>query len=78
PSKSNIYVQAGSFSSEQNAINLRHKLSGLGNATVSKALVNGQTFYRVRLGPVATVPQSDALLAKVRQAGVTEARTIVD
>ena len=78
PKTSNIYVQAGSFSSEQNANNLRNKLSGLGNATVSRVLVNGQTFYRVRLGPVATVPQSDALLANVKKAGVSEARTIVD
>lgn len=73
-----IYVQAGAFSVAENANRLKQSLSGVGNASVSSALVNGTTFYRVRLGPVQTVREADALLAKVRRAGVASARTIVD
>ncbi len=45
-------VQAGSFSSQQNALRLRDKLRKAGFATqVEKAWVAGKAHYRVRVGP---------------------------
>jgi len=45
-------VQAGSFSSEQNALRLRDKLREAGFITqVEKARVGGKSHYRVRVGP---------------------------
>ena len=45
-------VQAGSFSSEQNALRLRDKLRDAGFVTqVEKARVAGKSRYRVRVGP---------------------------
>jgi DedD protein len=45
-------VQAGSFSSEQNALRLRDKLREAGFVTqVEKARVGGKSHYRVRVGP---------------------------
>ena len=45
-------VQAGSFSSQQNALRLRDKLRKAGFVTqVEKASVAGQSRYRVRVGP---------------------------
>lgn len=45
-------VQAGSFSSEQNALRLRDKLRNAGFVTqVEKARVGGKSHYRVRVGP---------------------------
>jgi len=45
-------VQAGSFSSEQNALRLRDKLRDAGFVTqVEKARVAGKSHYRVRVGP---------------------------
>ncbi len=45
-------VQAGSFSSEQNALRLRDKLRGAGFVTqVEKAHVAGKSHFRVRVGP---------------------------
>jgi DedD protein len=45
-------VQAGSFSSEQNALRLRDKLRDAGFVTqVEKARVGGKSRYRVRVGP---------------------------
>ena len=45
-------VQAGSFSSEQNALRLRDTLREAGFVTqVEKARVGGKSHYRVRVGP---------------------------
>jgi len=45
-------VQAGSFSSEQNALRLRDKLREAAFVTqVEKARVGGKSHYRVRVGP---------------------------
>ncbi|MDD4615506.1 MAG: septal ring lytic transglycosylase RlpA family protein [Alphaproteobacteria bacterium] len=76
--KTQIYVQAGAFSVPENAQRLQQKLSKYGAASVSTALVNGMKFYRVRLGPIADVPQADALLSKMKTAGISGARTVVD
>ncbi|MEA2080605.1 MAG: SPOR domain-containing protein [Pseudomonadota bacterium] len=45
-------LQAGSFSSQQNALRLRDKLRKAGFVTqVEKARVGGKSHYRVRVGP---------------------------
>jgi len=45
-------LQAGSFSSEQNALRLRDKLREAGFVTqVEKARIGGKSHYRVRVGP---------------------------
>jgi rare lipoprotein A len=76
---SNIYVQAGSFSVADNANRLAASLRGLGNgAEVRPALVAGRQFYRVRLGPVRSVEQADALLSRVVSAGGKNAIIVVE
>jgi rare lipoprotein A len=76
--KNRIFVQAGAFTVPENAQRMQQRLMPLGPVSVSVIIINGKTFYRVRLGPVANVPQADALLTKVHQAGVAAARTVVD
>jgi rare lipoprotein A len=73
-----IYVQAGAFKVVDNAQRLQQSLAGLGKTSVSQIVINGVTFYRVRVGPVSNVAQADALLSKVKQSGATAARTVVD
>lgn len=73
-----IFVQAGAFTKQDNATKLRAKLSSIAPAVVVPAVVNGRSFYRVRLGPLATVDQADGVLRQVTKAGVTEPRIIVD
>ena len=73
-----LYIQAGAFTVQQNAIRLQQSLSKFGAASISTITINGTQFYRVRLGPVADVPQADDLLAKVRQSGASGARTVID
>jgi rare lipoprotein A len=78
PGNTRLFVQAGAFTVADNAQRLQKNLSRLGNTSISTAVVNGTTFYRVRVGPVGDVPQADALLKKVRLAGNSGARTVVD
>ncbi|MBH89405.1 MAG: hypothetical protein CMF71_04140 [Magnetovibrio sp.] len=72
-----IYIQAGAFSNFENANKVRANLSGLG-AKISSILINGQDFFRVRVGPMVSVDQADQMLERVFRSGYTEARTIVD
>ncbi len=73
-----IYVQAGSFTMAGNAEMLKRKVQPYGPAKVDVAAVNGVTFYRVRIGPMANVAKADAMLAKIAQDGVTNSRIVLD
>jgi len=73
-----IYVQVGAFTVPENATKLQQTISGLGQTSVVSANVNGTTFYRVRLGPLHNVTSADAMVAKARNAGYVNARTVVD
>jgi rare lipoprotein A len=73
-----IYVQAGAFVRYDNARQLGAKLSSLGPAKVTAAQVGAQQFYRVRLGPIATVEEADMVLSRVISIGHPEAQIVVD
>lgn len=73
-----IYVQAGAFTVEDNAIKLQKTLSSLGRTSVAQATVNGRQFYRVRVGPLTNVEQADAMILKVKKAGIASPRTVVE
>jgi rare lipoprotein A len=62
---SKIYVQAGAFANQDNAVRLQAKLVKFAPTTISQAVVNGTNFYRVRLGPIKTADEADRILAKV-------------
>lgn len=78
PVKSAIYVQAGAFSDEGNAIRLSKNLSDVGPSRVYPSLVSGQNFYRVRLGPFSSVEEADMALAKVTSGPAPQAKIIVE
>ncbi|MCF8496221.1 MAG: septal ring lytic transglycosylase RlpA family protein [Alphaproteobacteria bacterium] len=75
---SEIYVQAGAFGNESNAVRLAQQMQAFGNARVVPATINGQNFYRVRLGPVRDVDAADRLLERVISAGNKEGIIVVD
>jgi rare lipoprotein A len=75
---SSIYVQAGAFGVQENAERLRAKLSAVGRTDIFAANVDGKTFYRVRVGPVGTVDEADALLNRVVGAGANGAKIVVN
>lgn len=71
-----IFVQAGAFSNFDNASRLSLRMARYGRAQVSAATVNGQQFYRVRIGPVASVQEADNILDTIARE-VPQARIIV-
>ena len=75
---SSIYVQAGAFSNMQNAEALRARLADISNVIVKPTNVNGQNFYRVRVGPIADVSAADSVLNAVIDRGFESAMIVVD
>jgi rare lipoprotein A len=73
-----IFIQAGSFTQLANAQKLTTELSRMGAATMTPVKVGAQQFYRVRLGPIASVSEADRLLDKLVRSGHTEAHIVVD
>ncbi|MEQ9638865.1 MAG: septal ring lytic transglycosylase RlpA family protein [Alphaproteobacteria bacterium] len=74
----NIFIQAGSFTRFDNANRLRARLASLGPTEVANVRVAQQDFFRVLIGPLASVDQADQALDKVLATGITDARIIVD
>jgi rare lipoprotein A len=76
PASTHLYVQVGAFSRLANARMLQAKLgSGL---EVSALQRDGQTLYRVRTGPLNSVDDADAALARITGAGSNDAQIVVD
>ena len=71
-----LFVQAGAFTAEANAQKLVTQLraQGVTNANVRGDQVNGQTLYRVRVGPIPSVPEFDKVLARLKKLGIADAR----
>ncbi|MCF8468914.1 MAG: septal ring lytic transglycosylase RlpA family protein, partial [Sneathiella sp.] len=76
--QSEIFIQAGAFIDYNNANILSARLSTLGPTKVSQVLVNGQDFYRVRVGPVDDISKADQLLADLINTGHKDARIIIE
>ncbi len=77
-SPSSIFVQAGAFSVYDNALNLRNRLYDMAPTKIEPVDVKGTTFYRVRLGPLNTVPEADILLERVIATGQNGAKVVVE
>lgn len=75
---SSIFIQAGAFTKKKNAETLTAELKRLGPATMTPVKIGGQQFYRVRLGPLASVTEADRLLEQLVRSGHPEARIVVD
>jgi len=74
-----LYIQAGAFSSESNA---QHLLKTLRAAGLTDAFVLSRPeprhLFRVRVGPVTSVSEFDALAARLAKLGIPDARLAVD
>jgi len=72
-----IYIQAGAFANIDRAVQLKTRLAKYGPVNVTSAKVSGMNMYRVRVGPVSSVDQADALLNQVINTS-PEARIVVN
>ena len=73
-----IFVQAGAFSQFQNAHKVRAVLKQLGPINITQLDINERPFFRVRIGPLASVEMADKILANVIKAGYPGAATVVE
>ena len=71
-----LYIQLGAFSRMDNAKALLGKVGG--DLRISTLQRNGQTLYRVRSGPLTSVQDADAALARITGAGANDAHIVVD
>ena len=75
-----LFVQAGAFADPANAERLAAKLrgGGYGKIFVRDDFIAGRKMYRVRIGPVADVPEFDRIVAALQRAGVRDAHLALD
>jgi rare lipoprotein A len=76
PSETRLYIQLGAFSRLDNAKALLGKVGG--DLRISTLQRGGQTLYRVRSGPLASVQDADTALARITGAGANDAHIVVD
>lgn len=76
PAPAAYYAQAGAFGGRENADALAARLraAGISGVTVAESAADGRPLFRVRAGPVATLPEFDALIERLRLAGAPDAR----
>ena len=75
---SNIFIQAGAFLRQGNAQQLQRKLSSIGQTRITEFILNQQRFYRVQLGPIASVEEADRLLQQLLENGHPDAKIAVN
>ena len=73
-----LFIQAGAFANFQNANRSKALLSLVGNANITRVELGGTELYRVRVGPLASIPEADKMLQTVINQGFADARIIVD
>jgi rare lipoprotein A len=75
-----LYMQVGAFKSWENAVTLRSRLSEarFGPVFIQSEVREDVRFYRVRVGPIASVADSDALIERALRYGLTDAHIVVE
>lgn len=75
-----FYIQVGAYADDGNALRARERLSagGFGNVIVERVARAGDFLHRVRVGPVSSVAQFDADMARLVALGFDRARLAVD
>ena len=76
--KTTMFVQAGAFVRRDLARQMERSLAPIGPTRIVETTVGKQLFYRVRVGPVATVNDGDRVLDAVVRTGYPDARLVVD
>ena len=70
-SKTPLFLQAGSFSTPQDADNQKAKLAFMGvEAVVQQVMVQDKTYYRVRVGPYTKIDELQKVRAELARNGV--------
>lgn len=75
-----MYVQVGAFNQQDNAADLKRRLESRGftNVVIRYDAASQGAAYRVRIGPVASAAEFDAVVARVSSMNIGEARLVVE
>lgn len=75
-----LYLQVGAFTSRDNAENLKDRLAraDLAPVYIQSAQLDNTPLYRVRIGPLASVDESDRLAARVAAQGLPHPIVVVE
>lgn len=73
-----IFVQAGAFLAKENAERLLTRLKPIEKFRISPKRQDGKLYYRVRVGPISSVDEADAILEKVLMDGQKGAAIVVE
>lgn len=76
--ESGFYVQAGSFSNKEMAYNLKNQLHKYGSINISPVDVNGNRYYRVKVGPFYGKTDANIALLKIKDTGLADAKVIIE
>lgn len=70
-SKVPLFLQAGSFSTAQDADNQKAKLAFMGlEAVVQQVMIQERTLYRVRIGPFTKIDELNKVRAELAKSGI--------
>lgn len=70
-SKTPLFLQAGSFSTAQDADNQKAKLAFMGiEAVIQQVMIQDKTLFRVRVGPYTKIDELNKTRAELAKAGV--------
>jgi len=78
--KPRLYLQVGAFASRSNADQLRSRLADnlIANTTVQETSRPEGPLYRVRIGPLSSVDQADALTLRITRLGFDMPQVVID
>lgn len=74
-----LYIQAGAFSSRNNAAQLQQDLYELfPNRTITLAYNGSDNLYRVRIGPIPSIEEADRIAEKISGNGYPDPHVVID
>ncbi|MDH3670722.1 MAG: septal ring lytic transglycosylase RlpA family protein [Gammaproteobacteria bacterium] len=75
-----LYLQLGAFTNHENADNLRSRLrpAQLGPIFITSEAQGSVRMFRVRVGPLASVAESDRLVQRAMEYGIADAHIVIE
>lgn len=77
-SPTRLFVQVGAFNYYENARRVAVMLKGPGAVNISSVIVEGKEYFRVRVGPAASIDEADRFLDNAIEDGFPDSRVVVD
>lgn len=74
----NLYVQAGSYESFENARTVQGQVHSFGRSDIRPVMIYGQKYYRVRVGPMQSKAEADKVQQALITHGKSDARIVIE